>query len=100
MTAATQRPPTAAQRQRDERQRAHRLEALLTNQARLLARRDDGHIDQAIEQPRQTALEAFWQWMDGCLPLEQVEAIAAPLVAEVSRPQAQRLISWLNASID
>jgi hypothetical protein len=99
MTAATQRPPTAAQRQRNERQRAHRLEALLTNQARLLARRD-GHIDQAIEQPRQTALEAFWQWMDGCLPLEQVEAIAAPLAAEVSRPQTQRLISWLSASID
>ena len=61
------------------------VEELLTQRARLLARRDstDAHpcIDKEIEEPRQQALELFYQFQDGmvqfsdlmpiCLVLEQ-----------------------------
>ncbi len=86
------------QQQQQERQRAHQLESLLINDARMLARRDDGQIDPTLESARQQALEAFWQWMDGVLPLQDAEQIAAPLVAEISRPQAQQMLRWLRFS--
>jgi hypothetical protein len=107
MTAALARPirpgspehrQQRRQQQQQERQRAHQLESLLINDARMLARRDDGQIDQTLESARQTALEAFWQWMDGVLPLENAEQIAAPLAAEINRPQAQQMLRWLRST--
>jgi hypothetical protein len=41
------------------------VEYLLTQDARLLARRDAPVIDQELEQQRQAALDLFFQWQDG-----------------------------------
>jgi len=41
------------------------VEYLLTQDARLLARRDTPVIDQELESQRQAALELFFQWQDG-----------------------------------
>ena len=41
------------------------VEHRLTQDARLLARRDSPVIDQELEQQRQAALELFFQWQDG-----------------------------------
>jgi len=41
------------------------VEHLLTQDARLLARRDSPVIDQEIEEQRQAALDLFFQWQDG-----------------------------------
>ena len=41
------------------------VEQLLTQDARLLARRDAPVIDQELEEQRQAALELFFQWQDG-----------------------------------
>ena len=107
MTAALARPVRPGspehrqqrrQQQQQERKRAHQLESLLINDARMLARHTDGQIDATLESARQTALEAFWQWMDGVLPLENAEQIAAPLVAEINRPQAQQMLRWLRST--
>ena len=40
------------------------VEQLLTQDARLLARRDSPVIDQELEAQRQAALELFFQWQD------------------------------------
>ncbi len=42
------------------------VEQLLTQDARLLARRDSPAIDQELEEQRQAALQLFFQWQDGC----------------------------------
>lgn len=85
------------QQQQQQRQQILKLEKLLIDDARLLARRDDA-IDQAIETQRQTALEAFWQWQDGNLPLAAVIATAEPLQKEVNRVEAQKLLEWLRSN--
>lgn len=41
------------------------VEHLLTQDARLLARRDAPVIDAELEAQRQAALELFFQWQDG-----------------------------------
>jgi hypothetical protein len=41
------------------------VEQLLTQDARLLARRDSPVIDQELEEQRQAALNLFFQWQDG-----------------------------------
>jgi hypothetical protein len=41
------------------------VEQLLTQDARLLARRDAPVIDEELEAQRQAALEIFFQWQDG-----------------------------------
>jgi hypothetical protein len=41
------------------------VEQLLTQDARLLARRDAPAIDQDLEGQRQAALNVFYQWQDG-----------------------------------
>ena len=41
------------------------VEQLLTQDARLLARRDSPVIDQELEKQRQVALDLFFQWQDG-----------------------------------
>jgi hypothetical protein len=45
------------------------VEQLLTQDARLLARRDAPVIDQELEEQRQAALEIFFQWQDGSASL-------------------------------
>lgn len=41
------------------------VEQLLTQDARLLARRDAPALDTELEAQRQAALEVFYQWQDG-----------------------------------
>lgn len=107
MTLATTRPIRPGsrehhqqQRQQQQRQRQEilRLEKLLLDDARLLARRDDA-IDASIETPRQTALEAFWQWQDGELPLSAVITAAEPLQREIDRQPAQQMLRWLRSTL-
>lgn len=86
------------QQQQQQRQQILRLEKLLIDDARLLARRDDA-IDQAIETQRQTALTAFWQWQDGELPLAAVITAAEPLQREIDRQPAQQMLRWLRSTL-
>jgi len=48
------------------------VEYLLTQDARLLARRDTPVIDQELESQRQAALELFFQWQDGMREFQEV----------------------------
>jgi hypothetical protein len=57
------------------------VEHLLTQDARLLARRDAPVIDQELEVQRQAALEVFFQWQDGMRQFADL----MPFVAIVQR---------------
>ena len=57
------------------------VEHLLTQDARLLARRDSPVIDQELEQQRQAALELFFQWQDGMAQFKDL----MPFVAIIQR---------------
>jgi hypothetical protein len=57
------------------------VEHLLTQDARLLARRDAPVIDQELEEQRQAALEIFFQWQDGMREYQDL----VPFVAIVQR---------------
>jgi hypothetical protein len=57
------------------------VEHLLTQDARLLARRDAPVIDQELEEQRQAALDLFFQWQDGMCKLQDL----VPFVAIVQR---------------
>jgi hypothetical protein len=57
------------------------VEQLLTQDARLLARRDSPAIDQEIEEQRQAALDLFFQWQDGLAQFQDL----VPFVAIVQR---------------
>jgi len=48
------------------------VERLLTQDARLLARRDSPVIDQDIECDRQAALELFFAWQDGLAEFQEL----------------------------
>ena len=107
MTLATARPIRPGSREhrlmrRDEAQRikqlTHQFEQLVAD-ARLLARRDDGLIDQAIEAPRLAVLDALFGFIDGQVPLGELQAIAAPLHAELSRKPAQKMLKWLRSTL-
>lgn len=101
MALATARPirPGSREHQQQQRRQILSIEKLLIDDARLLARRDDGQIDHAIETPRQIALEAFWQWQDGNLPLSAVIAAAEPLQREIDRQPAQQMLRWLRSTL-
>jgi hypothetical protein len=87
------------QQQQQQRQQILGLEKLLIDDARLLARRDDGQIDHAIETPRQAALDAFWRWQDGEIPLSAVITAAEPLQREIDRQPAQQMLRWLRSTL-
>jgi len=57
------------------------VEYLLTQDARLLARRDAPCIDQELEAQRQAALELFFEWQDGMRQFQDL----VPFVAIVQR---------------
>lgn len=57
------------------------VETLLTQDARLLARRDSPVIDQELETARQEALEVFFKWQDHLVKYQEL----LPFVAVVQR---------------
>ena len=57
------------------------VEHLLTQDARLLARRDAPFIDKELEAQRQAALELFFEWQDGMRQFADL----MPFVAIVQR---------------
>ena len=59
------------------------VEQLLTQDSRLLARRDAPVIDQEIEEHRQAALELFFQWQDGMREFQDLIPFCAILQRKV-----------------
>jgi tryptophan 2,3-dioxygenase len=68
------------------------VEHLLTQEARLLARRDAPVIDQEIEQQRQAALEIFYQWQDGLVQFQDLVPFCVVLEKKVDLNRA--LLKW------
>lgn len=59
------------------------VERLLTQEARILARRDTPVIDQDLEQQRQAALEIFYQWQDGLVQFQDIVPFCVVLERKV-----------------
>ena len=59
------------------------VEQLLTQDARLLARRDSPAIDQEIEEQRQAALDLFFQWQDGLAQFQDLVPFCVVLQRKV-----------------
>lgn len=59
------------------------VEHLLTQDARLLARRDAPVIDQELEEQRQAALELFFQWQDGMREFQDIMSFCVVLQRKV-----------------
>ena len=59
------------------------VEHLLTQDARLLARRDAPVIDQELEAQRQAALELFFEWQDGMRQFQDLVPFVAILQRKV-----------------
>ena len=59
------------------------VEQLLTQDARLLARRDSPVIDKELEEQRQAALEVFYQWQDGMAQFQDLESFCVVLQRKV-----------------
>ena len=68
------------------------VERLLTQEARLLARRDAPVIDQDLEQQRQAALEIFYQWQDGLVQFQDLVPFCVVLEKKVDLNRA--LLKW------
>jgi hypothetical protein len=72
------------------------VEELLTQRARLLARRDstDAHpcIDKEIEEPRQQALELFFRFQDGMAQFSELLPICLVLEQRVNSNRA--FLKW------
>lgn len=68
------------------------VEHLLTQKARLLARRESPVIDKELEDLRQAALEIFYQWQDGLVQFQDL----VPFVAIIQRKVDlnRTLIKW------
>ena len=59
------------------------VEYLLTQDARLLARRDAPVIDKELEDQRQAALEVFFQWQDGMREFQDLMPFCAVIQRKV-----------------
>jgi hypothetical protein len=59
------------------------VEQLLTQDARLLARRDAPVIDQELEEQRQAALEIFFEWQDGMREFQDIMPFCVVLQRKV-----------------
>jgi tryptophan 2,3-dioxygenase len=68
------------------------VEYLLTQDARLLARRDAPIIDQDLEQQRQAALEIFFQWQDGMREFQDLIPFCMVLQRQVNLNR--ELLKW------
>jgi hypothetical protein len=64
------------------------VERLLTQDARLLARRDSPVIDQDIECDRQAALDLFFAWQDGLAEFQELMPFVAILQRKVDLNRA------------
>ena len=68
------------------------VEHLLTQKARLLARRESPVIDKELESMRQAALEIFYQWQDGLVQFQDLVPFVAILEKKVDLNRT--LIKW------
>jgi tryptophan 2,3-dioxygenase len=68
------------------------VEHLLTQKARLLARRESPVIDKELEDLRQAALEVFFQWQDGLAKFQDLVPFVAILEKKVDLNRT--LIKW------
>jgi tryptophan 2,3-dioxygenase len=68
------------------------VEQLLTQEARLLARRDSPVIDKEIEEQRQAALEIFYRWQDGLAQFQDIVPFCLVLERKVDLNRA--LLKW------
>jgi hypothetical protein len=74
------------------------VEQLLTQDARLLARRDAPVIDQDLEQQRQAALEIFFQWQDGAREFQDLMPFCVVLQRQVNLNRD--LLRWERQNAD
>lgn len=74
------------------------VEHLLTQDARLLARRDSPVIDQEIEADRQAALDLFFQWQDGMAQFQDLMPFVVVLQKKVDLNRD--LIRWERRNED
>jgi len=74
------------------------VEHLLTQDARLLARRDAPAIDQDLEQQRQAALEIFLQGQDGARELQDHTPFCVVLQRQVNLNRD--LLRWERQNAD
>jgi tryptophan 2,3-dioxygenase len=68
------------------------VEHLLTQKARLLARRESPVIDRELEDMRQAALEIFYQWQDGLVQFQDLVPFVAILEKKVEINRS--LLKW------
>ena len=68
------------------------VEHLLTQKARLLARRESPVIDRELEDMRQAALEIFFQWQDGLVQFQDLVPFVAILEKKVEINRS--LVKW------
>jgi len=68
------------------------VERLLTQEARLLARRDAPVIDEELEAQRQAALEVFFKWQDQLCEFQDLVRFCAVIERKVQLNKA--LIEW------
>jgi hypothetical protein len=74
------------------------VEHLLTQDARLLARRDSPVIDKEIEADRQAALDLFFQWQDGMAQFQDLMPFVVILQKKVDLNRD--LIRWERRNED
>jgi len=74
------------------------VEHLLTQDARLLARRDAPAIDQDLERQRQAALEIFFQWQDGVREFQDLIPFCVVLQRQVNLNRD--LLRWERQNAD
>jgi hypothetical protein len=85
-------PANSTQLQLDSIMTPKAVEHLLTQEARLLARRDAPVIDQELEAQRQAALEIFFQWQDHMCEFKDLIPFCAVIERKVQANKA--LIKW------
>ena len=74
------------------------VEHLLTQDARLLARRDAPVIDQELENQRQAALDLFFQWQDGMREFQDLVPFCVVLQRKVDLNR--ELLRWERKNMD
>lgn len=74
------------------------VEYLLTQDARLLARRDAPVIDKELEDQRQAALDLFFQWQDGMREFQDLMPFCAVIQRKVDLNRD--LLRWEKQHLD
>lgn len=74
------------------------VEYLLTQDARLLARRDAPVIDKELEDQRQAALALFFQWQDGMREFQDLMPFCAVIQRKVDLNRD--LLRWEKQHLD